>query len=154
MKHLASYALGLFAVTSLLANPAQARPESLFAVLSGVAEVPGPGSSTGIGFAKLTIDAEEGVLCYEITVSGIKTPTLAHIHKESNGVAGPVVVNLIAPTDGALAACINNQSPAVLKDIADNPLKFYVNVHTADFPSGALRGQLIGNVASLRSSLP
>jgi len=30
----------------------------------------------------------------------------------------------------------------VLKEIMGNPSAYYVNVHTAEFPNGALRGQL------------
>jgi uncharacterized protein (DUF3820 family) len=30
----------------------------------------------------------------------------------------------------------------LLRKIADKPGDYYVNVHTADFPAGAIRGQL------------
>jgi hypothetical protein len=32
--------------------------------------------------------------------------------------------------------------PAVVQEIEDDPGGFYVNLHTADFPAGAVRGQL------------
>ena len=34
------------------------------------------------------------------------------------------------------------KDPAVLGRIRRNPANFYINVHNADFPGGALRGQL------------
>ena len=33
--------------------------------------------------------------------------------------------------------------PEKLKPIVANPAGFYVNIHTADFPGGAVRGQLM-----------
>jgi hypothetical protein len=42
---------------------------------------------------------------------------------------------------GTSEACVHVDA-AVVKDIAANPGGYYVNVHTADFKGGAIRGQL------------
>ena len=60
------------------------------------------------------------------------------------GVAGPIVVPLGAPDANGVAEGCTTGDPAVLTRIQNNPAGFYVNVHTSDFPQGAIRGQLVG----------
>ena len=109
--------------------------------LTGAAEVPGPGDPDGIGTATLTLNQGQGEICYELTVSGIAPATAAHIHVGDSTVAGPVVVPLAAPTSGSSSECAS-VDPELIKAIRQNPENYYVNVHNADFPAGALRGQL------------
>ena len=52
------------------------------------------------------------------------------------GVAGPVVVTLLPPTNGTSSGCVT-----VTRELARDPAD-YVNVHNMPFPGGALRGQL------------
>ncbi len=113
----------------------------LTTTLTGEQEVPLPGDPDGIGFATVTVNPGQGLVCYELSVSGIATATAAHIHEAPPGEAGPVVVTLEAPTDGTSGGCID-VGRALAKDILKNPADYYVNVHNAEFPSGALRGQL------------
>lgn len=111
------------------------------ASMTGEQEVPGPGDADGSGMAEISIvDAVDNV-CYELTVQGISPATAAHIHRGAMGISGPPVVTLEPPTDGARDGCV--QAPGAIADeIEANPAGFYVNVHTADFPNGAVRGQL------------
>lgn len=120
---------------------AESVDETYSASLSGAQEVPGPGDMDGSGTAEVTVvDAVDNV-CYEINVAGISPATAAHIHRGATGIAGPPVVTLEAPTDGETQGCM--QAPeAIADEIEANPAGFYVNVHTADFPNGAVRGQL------------
>ncbi len=53
-----------------------------------------------------------------------------------------MVVPLGAPTDGRSSGCIQNMDPTLLRAILRSPRDYYVNVHNADYPAGALRGQL------------
>ena len=57
------------------------------------------------------------------------------------GVAGPVVVPLAPPTDGSASACVEVDRELALA-ILKHPADYYVNVHNAEFPAGAARGQL------------
>jgi hypothetical protein len=113
----------------------------LATVLIGAAEVPGPGDPDGIGAAVITIDTDADRICWLLAVKRIQLPaTAAHIHVGAAGIAGPVVVGLTAPNAfGISFGCTVN---AAADAIAANPAAYYVNVHTTDFPAGAIRGQL------------
>ncbi len=112
----------------------------LEAQLTGAAEVPGPGDPNGTGLAEVFgIDDRSKTLCYIVRVFGIDTATAAHIHEGSRNEAGPVVVTLATPSDGDSAGCVNTSEA---QEILANPGDYYVNVHNAEFPAGAVRGQL------------
>lgn len=113
----------------------------LYANLSGAEEVPGPGDQDGSGLARLRLNQGRGTICFELQVSGITTSTAAHIHSGASGVAGPVVVTLTAPISGVSQGCVS-VAKDLAKTIRKNPAGYYVNVHNAQFPAGAVRGQL------------
>ena len=120
---------------------AQLAPHPFFETnLTGAAEVPGPGSPDGSGEAIIDLIGGD-VVCASVHVRGLDTPTKAHIHQAAAGVAGPIVVELPAPVFNHSFSC-QNIDPALYDQIAANPAGFYVNVHTAAFPDGAVRGQL------------
>ncbi|MBZ0299976.1 MAG: CHRD domain-containing protein [Anaerolineae bacterium] len=112
----------------------------LTATLTGPAEVP-PGDPDGSGTAVITLNQGRGEVCFELTVNHISPATAAHIHIAPAGVPGPVVVPLIAPTSGSSSGCVS-ADPALIKAIRQHPDNYYVNVHNADYPPGAVRGQL------------
>lgn len=113
----------------------------LTATLTGAAEVPGPGDPDGGGSAVITLNQGQNEVCFELTVSNIAAATLAHIHTGAAGVAGDVVVTLTPPSEGSSKGCVNATAD-LIKSIRQNPENYYVNVHNADFPNGAVRGQL------------
>lgn len=142
--------IGSIAVLTLVlwATPAQAAP--LQAGLSGgAAEVPDPGDPNGSGAATVTINVKMGRVCFAIAVQDVTLPTAAaHIHEGAEGVAGDVVITLKPPVEvagtgiGLAQGCLRNQPKPVLRAIKADPGGYYVNVHTEDFPGGAVRGQL------------
>jgi hypothetical protein len=123
----------------VVATPALAATTKIQTPLAAAAEVPGPGK--GSGTATLTFDSDKGQVCYMLMSSGTDTPTMAHIHKGAAGVAGGVVVALAPPATGMSEGCAPLAGD-VLADIVAHPANYYVNVHTAAFPAGAMRGQL------------
>ena len=137
-------ALLLVAQPASAAKPAKAvgngRP--LSATMTGAAEKPKPGDPDGKGSAVVRVNHGQGQVCYDIQVADISAATMAHIHKAPPTEAGPVVIPLKAPdATGKVSGCAKADS-ALIKDILQNPAAYYVNVHTADFPAGAIRGQL------------
>jgi hypothetical protein len=138
---LAIFILFIAAVTFVVGQQENQSGRPLTTSLTGPAEIPGPGDTDGAGTASLTLDPGQGQICYELTVSNIAAPTAAHIHTGAKNVAGPVLVMLKAPTEGSVKDCVALDKEKIL-DIVKNPANYYVNVHNADFPNGAIRGQL------------
>ena len=138
---LVSTALALSLGLSGCETVADTVKEGRTASLTGSQEVPGPGDPDGSGRAEITVVDATDNICYDINVRNIAPATAAHIHRGAPGEAGPPVVTLEAPTDGDSKGCI--AAPGALADeINANPAAFYVNIHNAEFPNGAVRGQL------------
>ena len=73
--------------------------------------------------------------------SGLTGPAAAaHIHMGAKGVSGPVVVPLCGPCKSPLSKTVS-LSASVITAIKKG--KAYVNVHTAKYPAGEIRGQLV-----------
>jgi hypothetical protein len=117
--------------------------KALFAVLTGAKEPEG-GDPNGRGSFTAIVDGNR--LCYGLTNRNIEDPAAAHIHRGRAGVAGDIVVPLEQPSSGdpgASSDCVR-VARSVSRAILQNPNRYYVNVHTAGFPDGAIRGQLFG----------
>lgn len=130
------------AVTIVLASQDKTQGgRPLTATLSGAAEVPGPGDTDGTGTFKVELNPGQNQICYELAVSNIGAPSAAHIHVGAADKAGPVVVTLKTPVDGPVKECVQLDREKI-KLIIQKPADYYVNVHNAEFPDGAVRGQL------------
>lgn len=132
------------ALLSLVVSAAAQQPagKSMPAVtLTGDTEVPGPGDNDGRGTVTLTLNPDKGEVCYSLTVVNIQEATAAHIHEGAMGKAGAVKVALEAPKAGTATGC-KQVDAALIQTIMQNPANYYVNVHNAEFPQGAVRGQL------------
>lgn len=118
----------------------------LYTELSGANEVPEPGDADGYGVALVSIEPATAAICYEVAVANITLPAAAmHIHQGEAGVAGDVVVPFSTTPDasGLASECFYLfDRYELLNEIVTEPAHFYVNVHTEDFPAGAVRGQL------------
>jgi hypothetical protein len=103
----------------------------------------GVGDTDGTGNAVVRFLADEPRVCFRITVQNIRLPSVgAHIHRGAAGSNGPIVVGFTAPNaEGRSSGCVQADR-AVIDAILAGPTGYYVNVHTTDFPGGAIRGQL------------
>ena len=128
----------------VLAAPAGAAVKRFSAELSGAQETPEQGDSNGTGIAALRFDRAAGRVCFTIRVRRIDHVVAAHIHRGRRGVAGSIAVDLItAPEDGRrFTGCNDDVAGSLIRAMQRRPRRFYVNVHTQDFPAGAVRGQL------------
>jgi CHRD domain len=102
--------------------------------LSGKEEVPA-NSSTTTGTFNGVYDKAMKMMTYKISVNGA-TPSAMHLHKAGVGVNGDVVVPIPGLT-GMTAALTAEQEADLL---AGN---YYFNLHTAAFPGGEIRGQVV-----------
>jgi hypothetical protein len=117
---------------------------SLKAALSPAEEVPGPGVKDGVGAALVDIAGPK--VCSDLKVTMGEKPLKAHIHQGAKGESGPVVVDLMPafnPGEAAFTSktCVETTADTASQVIAD-PAGYYLNIHTAEHPDGAMRGQL------------
>ena len=115
------------------------QPKVVFAAtLSGAQEVPAV-TTTATGTATLTFNTVTRAFDLQVTHT-IPNATNGHIHKGAAGVNGGAVIPFVT-----FASPINFQfnvlDLAQQADLYDG--LYYVNIHTAAFPGGELRGQLL-----------
>ncbi len=94
----------------------------------------------GSGTFAAVLKVRKGELCYKLSTTGLTGITAAHIHVKPNP-PGTIVVPLATPTTGSSRGCVD-VAPALLQAILQNPGNYYVNVHTAAAPAGAISGDL------------
>lgn len=126
------------------AQVVNAEGNRLRARLSGANEVGSEGDPDGSGTARIRLRPRTRRVCWTLTWQNISQPQAAHIHKGTRNESGDVVVNLfLSPQDGNEASgCERSVSRRLIRRIKNHPRHFYVNIHTEDFPAGAIRGQL------------
>jgi hypothetical protein len=140
---LAALLVGLLVVAVPGIAGASDRPATFIAVLQGRNEVPGPGDPDAFAVAFVRFDGTQ--TCFTLAWHNLDAPTRAHIHQGARGVAGPIVLPFF---EGTVPAPISSAHGCVtagedlINDIRSHPSQFYVNIHTAALPAGAVRGQL------------
>ena len=107
----------------------------------------GAGDPDGSATGSITVNVGQDRVCWEFTnVTNVAPVNRGHIHKAPAGANGGIVVdffNVAAGTQGPLTGCTTTPlGKDLLTDIIQNPSAYYLNLHNADFPAGAVRGQL------------
>ena len=96
------------------------------------------GDPNGSGAATIRLMTARKRVCADISWRRIQRPAAAHIHQASDGA---VVVDLTrALADGT--GCTTGVRRSVIRAIIASPRKYYVNVHNATYPAGAVQGTL------------
>jgi hypothetical protein len=106
--------------------------------INGASEVPA-NASTATGTATGTYNTNTNILTVNVTYSGV-TATAAHIHEGAIGVSGPPIFtfpSLTSPMSLTTVALTTAQETALMNN------NYYINIHSAAFPDGEIRGQLI-----------
>ena len=110
------------------------------ATLTGASETPA-NASTATGSATFSYDTTTKILSGTLTFAGI-TATAAHIHYGAVGVAGSVVFPLgSSPLTSPVSFTSTPLDATLSSELLAN--QFYVNVHSAAYPNGEIRGQLL-----------
>ncbi|MER5790029.1 CHRD domain-containing protein [Streptomyces sp. NPDC001980] len=131
----------------------------LAASLRGANEVPvagGPAVGDKDGAALEFIKVKGDKVTVAVTWRGTGRPTDLHIHQGAKGANGGVKIDfgkLLKTAKGhSVTGSVKVTDKALLKQLTTDPGAFYANLHTAEFPGGALRGQLhaVTTVSDLR----
>jgi hypothetical protein len=132
-------ALAVAAVVSTSATRADI--VNFTATLDGGSETPA-NPSAGKGMASVALDTDAKHITWTITYSGLSGPAVAaHFHGPAQvGVATGVQI----PITGDLASPMKGSAEVDDGQIGDlRGGLWYVNVHTAQYPKGEIRGQLL-----------
>jgi hypothetical protein len=109
--------------------------------LSGKAETP-PGAPNGSGAAVIALHGSTLKVCWRFShLHGFTSATVSHIHRGKSGTAGPIVVPRSTTGKFHHKGCVPS-SAAELKAIGRDPAGYYVNIHSKQYPGGAVRAQL------------
>lgn len=107
--------------------------------LNGSSEVP-PVTTDAAGEALFRVE-RDGSMQGKVTTQGLAA-TAAHIHEAASGSNGPVIVPLARTAENEWSVPPGTRlSDAQLRSYRDG--KLYVNVHSAAYPGGEIRGQLV-----------
>ena len=133
--------LGLTACETLQEAYTEQIASTYEAQLRGANEVH-PGDPDGSGTAEISFADELTRVCWDLNdLKGLGPITGAHIHRGAAGVDGPVVLALKQATEGGWRGC-SSDTAWVQQAFDEGLANYYVNVHTAEYPKGAIRGQL------------
>ena len=140
----------LLLATALIAGvttAASAETKMLHAAIDAAQEGSGDGKSVtsgATGTADMKLDTATHKLTYTVTYAGLTGPAAAgHLHGPADmgknaGVLVPFKGSLASPIKGTVTLTAAQQADVLAG-------KSYVNIHTAQYPGGEIRGQVVAN---------
>lgn len=135
--HIPTAISAISAAFLFVGTAAQAEMVKYTSEMTGTAAVP-PTDSAATGTVELMLDTEAKTVAWVVTTEGMSgEPTASHVHGPASATeaAGPQIDTL---------ATLAGTAPITDEQIADlNAGMYYYNVHTAKYPDGEIRGQLM-----------
>lgn len=149
MKFLKAYLYPSLFVLLLVACDKEDAPAKRVAnnlLINAAQEVP-TNNSAASGTMNATYDPATKTLTYTVTWSGLSGPaTAAHIHgaadRGSNAGVLQGFINFPTAASGTYSNSVVVDN-VVIKDTDLLNSRLYVNIHTAQFPGGEIRGQIL-----------
>jgi hypothetical protein len=141
-------ALLAFVLVTVAVSPvagARPKPNAFNFTMSGSQVVPGPGDPDGTANTNVSLFfSKPYTVCGATNPQNVQRPfTALELHRAPAGEAGPVVALLDpALTGGTEASGCAGVAKKLLQDIQNNPELYYLDAHNAEFPDGAIRGQV------------
>ena len=129
-------------------------PRTFELTLTGAAEVGADGFEDGDATATVTVDAVNRTISHVTDISEVDGTFAGapgyHIHVGADDANGPVVLFLAtdeqlqaaADGDGLLDIEVDDVDAELLRLLLTEPENYYLNIHTTDFPAGAVRAQM------------
>lgn len=128
------------AIAVAFAFGAHAATQTFHATLTPTAEAPST-KSTGKGEATAKLDTETHELTVDVTFSGFSSPvTAAHIHGPAPAGKNAGVVVPLGNSPKSPIHLAAKLTPEQQQELEAGMM--YINIHTKNNPSGAIRGQL------------
>lgn len=138
---LGSLALGACATLEEAAVEAVAKTHR--ATLTGADVVTSGGDPDGYARAELSVSDGLDQICYDVNdIRNLAPITSLTINRAPRGQVGPVVVRVDRANEGGWKNCVS-RSEWLESSFKYAPGAFYIQVSTAEFPNGAIRGQFI-----------
>lgn len=130
-------------LSAMMFSTTAAAQQKFTVSLHGRQEVPANNSS-GNGSCMITLNQTETQITVECAYRNLTSNVVgAHIHDNGPvGVNGPIRFNFnyTGGTSGTIGPVTFSTTPAQIADLRSN--KWYVNIHTSNFPGGEIRGQI------------
>ena len=110
---------------------------------NGANEAPNKGIATGTASGAFALNTTKNTICFSnMKTKGLANVFGAHIHLGAWRIDGSIFITFEFTKFNKSVQTCTKVSHTVLVDIAKHPADYYFNVHTKDFPGGAVRGQL------------
>ena len=158
MRRLIRLTVGTAAALLLTTVAASAQTVELRTQLGGGNETPAPGVLSGAaGTAQVFVNLSTQDVTYRVEIFNLPSGAVGgHFHAGGPGLAGPIVVDLSPPAnisnDFVLTGTVNAAALRARPEVGIRSWEdfvqaltggqVYVNIHSAVFPGGEIRGQM------------